>query len=189
MTAQDITRLAHEWIAPAVVTGALAVDATAGTGHDTLFLAAAAGDSGRVHAFDIQADAIARSRERVAAAGLADRVTWHTTCHSLAPERIGGEAVNAVMFNLGWLPGGNRAIVTRPATTRWALDALAPRLCPGGRLSVIAYRGHEGGTEEERAVQDWFRQLPGTMMPLVELAASASPRAPVLRVVERGNVP
>ncbi|MDZ7829600.1 MAG: class I SAM-dependent methyltransferase [Halofilum sp. (in: g-proteobacteria)] len=189
MTAHDVTRLAHAWIAPALAPGALAVDATAGAGHDTLFLAAAVGDTGRVHAFDIQADAIARSRERVAAAGLSNRVSWHATCHSLAPERIGRVAVNAVMFNLGWLPGGDHTLVTRPATTRLALDALTHRLCPGGRLSVIAYRGHEGGTEEERAVHDWFGRLPGTVMPLVERAASASPRAPVLRVVERGNVP
>lgn len=159
------------------------MDATAGAGHDSLFLAAAVGDAGRVHAFDVQADAIARSRERVQAAGLGHRLTWHAACHSQAPQRIGSEPLDAVMFNLGWLPGGDHALVTRPATTRQALDALTHRLRPGGRLSVIAYRGHEGGAEEDRAVRDWFGRLPGAAIPLVERAASASPRAPVLRVV------
>lgn len=188
MSAHDVTRLAHEWIAPVLATGALAVDATAGAGHDTLFLADMVGESGRVHAFDVQAAAIERSRERVTAAGLADRVRWHTACHSQAPRRVGSEPLDAVMFNLGWLPGGDHALVTRPATTRRALDALARRLRPGGRLSVVAYRGHPGGADEERAVRDWFARLPASAIPLVEQAVSASPRAPVLRVLESGHV-
>jgi len=185
MTAHDITALAHEWIAPALSAGATAVDATTGSGRDTVFLARAVGSCGRVHGFDIQPRALAAARARLAAAGLAGRVRWHLECHSRAARRIEPARPDAIMFNLGWLPGGDRAVVTRPQTTVAALDALAAQLRAGGRLSVIAYRGHTGGGEEATSVSRWFDRAGHVVRPLIRCAASPSPRAPVLHVVER----
>lgn len=185
MSAHDITALAHEWIAPALVAGATAVDATAGAGHDTLFLARAVGPHGRVHAFDIQADAISRARVALEESGFGDRVTWHRACHSTAGDCLDGEPPHAVMFNLGWLPGGSRALTTRPDTTLLALDVLAARLRPGGRLSVVAYRGHAGGAREAGVVAEWFAQPPIAARRPPPQPASVSPRAPVLHMLER----
>jgi len=185
MTSHDVTALAHEWITPALSTGAMAVDATTGAGRDTLFLSRAVGSSGRVHAFDIQPQALAGARASLTAAGLAGRVRWHLECHSRAARSIEPARPDAIMFNLGWLPGGDRAVVTRPQTTITALDALAAQLRTGGRLSVIAYRGHAGGSEEATAVSEWFGRAGHVVRPLLWCAASPSPRAPVLHVVER----
>ncbi|MBB4088840.1 threonine dehydrogenase-like Zn-dependent dehydrogenase [Salinibacter ruber] len=68
--------------------------------------------------------------------------------------------VGAIMFNLGYLPGGDHSVVTRPETTRQALDAGTEALRPGGVITVVAYTGHEGGDEEADAVEAWASALP-----------------------------
>lgn len=63
------------------------------------------------------------------------------------------------MFNLGYLPGGDKQIVTRSDTTIRALSLVLPLLSRTGALSVIAYAGHPGGMEETKAVVAWARRL------------------------------
>jgi 16S rRNA C1402 N4-methylase RsmH len=149
---------AQAYIAEALTPGALAVDATVGRGGDTLFLAERVGPRGVVLGLDIQAAALQETGSRLKGAGLAGRVrlcrVGHAHLQRAAPEHWQGR-VAAVMFNLGYLPGGDRQRTTRPATTQAALDAARAMLAPGGRLSVLAYRGHAGGSEEARAVAAW----------------------------------
>lgn len=153
-----LTATAHRFLEPALGPGSVALDATAGTGVDTAFLAAHTGPSGRVHAFDIQHAALTRARQRIAEAGLTDRVVWHAACHSRISDHVGGDRFAAAVFNLGWLPGGSTAIVTRPDTTVAALAAAAVRLEPGGRLSILAYRAHAGGLAEQAEVATWVER-------------------------------
>ena len=68
--------------------------------------------------------------------------------------------VAVVMFNLGYLPGGDKSLVTRPDTTLPALRAALDLLAPGGLVSVVAYPGHFGGAEESEAVEAFLRDLP-----------------------------
>lgn len=187
MQSRDVTALAHQWIVPALAGGALACDATAGNGVDTLFLARAVGAGGRVHAFDIQARAIECARGRLRAAGLAGRVRWHRQCHGHVDRRLEPGSLAAAMFNLGWLPGGDRSIITRPASTVAALEACAPLLRPGGRVSVVCYRGHPGGAEEDAAVEQWVAAGAGGLQPLFAGPVAVGPRAPVLRVLARSG--
>ena len=55
----NILPFAHRLLAQATPAGGTAIDATAGNGHDTLFLAQCVGANGRVYAFDIQPQALA----------------------------------------------------------------------------------------------------------------------------------
>ncbi|RYD26611.1 MAG: methyltransferase domain-containing protein, partial [Verrucomicrobiaceae bacterium] len=70
------TDLAQQIIRRIVSAGDTAIDATAGNGHDTLFLAELVGEEGRVLAFDVQEAAIGSSRARIFKAGFADRVEF-----------------------------------------------------------------------------------------------------------------
>ena len=74
---------------------------------------------------------------------------------------MGYPRVDAAMFNLGYLPRGDRRIVTRPFTTIPAITALLERLAPKGRISILAYRGHPEGPEEYEAVRAFLAQAPG----------------------------
>lgn len=179
-TDKALTRQAHEWIKPALGPGRRALDATAGNGHDTLFLAEAVAPGGRIDAFDIQARALRRARRRTGALVHRVRLCWHRADHARIPHHLGAGAIDAAMFNLGWHPGGDRRLVTRPATTVAALSATAERLRTGGRLSVVAYRGHPGGTAEAEAVADWLARLDGAFRVEPAQPASARDHAPVL---------
>lgn len=183
---------AHRCAAAVLRPGDRAVDATAGNGHDTLFLARAVGPAGGVLALDRQEAAIAATRDRLRAAGLEARVRLRRAGHeglvARAPAGWPGR-VRALLFNLGYLPGGDRGIRTRPATTLAALDAALELLAPGGRLAVVAYPGHPGGGEEADAVAAWMEARAGGGDRLLadgRRRYGASHRAPRLAVVERG---
>lgn len=189
VTPPRITERAHAWIAPALRPGARVVDATAGNGADTSFLARAVSPGGVVHAFDVQARALFRARRRLQTAAPDARVVWHRASHERVPRHLGDTPIDAAMFNLGWLPGGDRARTTRPESTVAALAAVADRLAPGGRLSVVAYRGHPGGAEEDAAVAAWVEGGAGGLEAQPPDPASRDPRAPVLyRLATPGGV-
>ncbi len=151
---------AHDWISRVVFPGDAVVDATAGNGHDTVFLARLAGPSGQVHAFDVQKEAICATRERLEKEGLlTPAVRLHLASHDRLAELVGGP-VKAVVFNLGYLPGGDKKTVTRTKSTLAALEQAAALIAPNGLLSVMCYPGHEGGKEEAEAVEAFLSRLP-----------------------------
>jgi len=158
---RPLTRLAHELLTPYLSTGDIAVDATAGNGHDTLFLAQQVGPTGRVHAFDIQSSALDSTRERLRQAACETPLRLHPVSHAemlhQLPTDLRGR-VAAITFNLGYLPGADRQTVTHSESTLAALRQSLLLLRPGGALSVLAYRGHPGGREEALAVGDWCEQ-------------------------------
>lgn len=178
----DLTARAHAWLKPALVPGGTALDATCGNGHDTLFLARGVAPGGSVHAFDLQAAAIERSRRRLDAAATGTTVYWHQRDHAGLAEAVSGIALDAAMFNLGWLPRSESHIVTTPETTVAALDAALTLLRPGAPMTIVCYRGHAGGAEEAAAVQTWSERS-GTRL-LAREPEAPSPLGPLLYVIE-----
>jgi len=156
------TSLAWTLLREAVHDGDLVIDATAGNGHDTLFLAECVGENGRVLAFDVQQAAIHSSSERVAAAGFSKRVEFHHESHATMASHAPPGSVAAVMFNLGYLPGEDHQLTTGTEETLAALDAAALVLKPGGVISVVCYPGHEVGAGESAAVEDWMNSRAAT---------------------------
>lgn len=153
------TEIAHELAAWLLGEGAVAIDATAGNGHDTVWLAERVGETGRVLAFDIQAAAIEAARRRVEDAGWLGRVDFYQESHVGMDSRVAPGSVSLVMFNLGYLPGGDHGLTTEWVTTLAALEAAARVLRPGGGLSVVCYPGHAAGATESEAVGAWFARL------------------------------
>lgn len=149
---------AHRAAAAVLRPGDWAVDATVGRGNDTRFLAEQVGATGRVDGLDIQAQALDSARRNLAEAGLAERVRFHHGGHEDLATLVPGHArgnVRVVLFNLGYLPGGDKVRTTRPPTTLAALEAARHLVAPGGRVIVVAYPGHSGGAAETAAVAEW----------------------------------
>jgi len=175
------TALAQGLMREVIRTGDLVIDATAGNGHDTLFLAECVGAGGRVLAFDVQAAAIAAARARVTAAGLAERVEFFQESHALMDTHAAPGTVAAVMFNLGYLPGEDHRLMTQATTTLQGLDCAAALLKAGGGLAVVCYPGHPGGEEESAAVEQWFAALAAQRWQIARYGAFATRRpAPFL---------
>jgi SAM-dependent methyltransferase len=146
--------LAHFFLRERVRPGDRVADATCGGGRDTLLLAQLVGPAGRVWAFDLQAAAIAATRELLAREERLDRVELVQAGHERLMEFI-REPLRAAVFNLGYLPGGDKGFVTQPKNSLAALDQAAGLLLPGGIITVCIYTSHPGGREEAVAVEQW----------------------------------
>lgn len=150
------TRLAQQTIGELLREGDVAIDATAGNGHDTQFLAGCVGATGRVLAFDVQEAAMRSTRERLREVGLEERVVFHLASHARMAEFAEAGSVAAVVFNLGYLPGEDHGLATEAAETMRALDAAGVVLNSGAVLSVVCYPGHPQGAEEAASVERWM---------------------------------
>lgn len=140
----------------------LAVDATAGNGHDTLFLAQLAGENARIAAFDVQAAAIEATRSRLEKNACAGKAELYLCGHEKMADLLGETwrgKTQVVFFNLGYLPKSNHAVTTLPETTLAALDAAWDLLMPGGVISLTIYTRHVGGFEESERVNTWLESM------------------------------
>lgn len=161
--------ISHFFLKKVVCTGDIVVDATAGNGHDTLFLAQLVGESGTVYAFDVQAVAIEKTKNRLQAVGLLERVRLINSDHQGMEQYI-SSPVKAVIFNLGYLPGGDHEIVTLPTSTCKAIDVSRNLLMPGGIICLVVYWGHHQGEKESEAICSYVSQLPQTDWDVMKLS-------------------
>lgn len=178
---------AEELIRQAVEPGARVIDATMGNGYDTQWLAELVGESGHVYGFDIQLEAVNRTRDRLAAAGLENRATLFHAGHEHIAELV-GEPVDAAVFNLGWLPGTDKALRTRAETTLTAVNAALDRLKEGALMTICVYPGHPEGRDELDRLIAWGGALPGEkydVMARAYLNQSGDP--PVLIAVKKNK--
>ncbi|MCL7038737.1 hypothetical protein MKW94_000187 [Papaver nudicaule] len=181
------TELAHLIWQRIVQKGDNVVDATCGNGYDTLALLKMVADDtgkGRVYGMDIQncaltntsslLDESVKSNER-------EIVELFHLCHSRMEEVIPeGIYLRLVVFNLGYLPGGDKAIITVPEKTSRALESACRLMGPGGLISVMVYVGHPGGREEYETIQDFASGLPAESWVCCKFEMLNRPLAPVL---------
>ena len=151
--------LLHILLGEVIRPGDTVIDATAGNGYDTVFLAKAVGPDGRVIAIDIQKEAIRSTADRLRNQELHDRVELHQISHVALRKIASDESVSAIVFNLGYLPGADHAVITESETTLEALTISISLLKVGGAVAVICYPGHVGGDSEATAVEAFFTKL------------------------------
>ena len=181
--------VAHEIASAALAPGDLAIDLTTGNGGDTARLALAVGGDGAVLGIDIQEEAIAATRRRLATLGCDTPVELYRADHAGVLDLVSTAwmgRVGAVMANLGHLPGSRSTISTRAESTISAFDASLRLLRPGGVLVAVINTLHAEGRRELAALQRWS----GTFAPTGctvrwHRSPDGSPRAPVVLEVRR----
>lgn len=177
--------------------GDTVIDLTAGQGRDTMALAMAVGPTGRVVAFDVQRPALDLAARTLRAAGF-PVTEWISgadvsegpgiylahACHSALGTFV-TTPIRGAVANLGYLPGGDPALTTTPATTCHALKVAMDLLLDGGRLAVTVYPGHPGGGAEAEAVEQLLTALPRERWQVLRLAVANVATAPYLLVAEK----
>jgi 16S rRNA C1402 N4-methylase RsmH len=162
MKLERILPFARTLLEKAFIPGTIAVDATLGNGHDTYFLAKLASVDGHVYGFDIQKEAIQTTKERLDADNLSDRVTLihdgHEKVKEHIPESVKGK-ITAAIFNLGYLPGGDKSIVTKAETTISAIEQLLDLLAVEGIIVLVIYHGHDEGAIERDELLQYVKEL------------------------------
>ncbi len=189
----SVISYAHKLVQERVQSGDCVIDATVGGGNDTLFLARAVGPKGQVYGFDIQAEALDRARSRIIGELGEPRVTGHirlihqshADIAAVLPSEQHGK-VAAVMFNLGYLPGGDQSLITETESTLDALQASLHLLRPGGIVTIVVYPGHPGGDVEAEAVTEWSAALEQrAYQTLLYRFANVRSAAPYLIAIEK----
>lgn len=187
MTRISLVNTAQQLVASHIKPGDIAIDATLGNGHDCLFLAQHVGNTGKVFGFDIQPAAIVASQARCQQANVQAELIHasHADMHQHIPKQYHGQ-VNVIMFNLGYLPGGDKTLITQSASTLTALSSASQLLATSGLMTIMAYPGHAGGGQETEQVKHWCQQLDAAMFTTdIICAQEHKERAPRLFVVKK----
>ncbi|MGE6717201.1 class I SAM-dependent methyltransferase [Peribacillus frigoritolerans] len=147
----------------AVRPGDITIDGTMGNGFDTVFLAGLTGADGHVYSFDIQKEAIEATAAKLNAENLQKRCTLIHAGHEHLSKYIRKEhsgKVTGAIFNLGYLPGGDKSIITQAETTISAIEQLFELLAAGGIIILVIYHGHPGGSAERDALMEYVENFP-----------------------------
>jgi len=161
-TAKMALYLTSAYIEP----GDFVIDATCGNGNDTLTLANAVGSSGRVLAMDLQEQAVAASKARLSEEGIENAafvcgnfIHMQEYARTFFPEK----RPKAVVFNLGYLPGGDKSLTTKAEETCQAAEKALELIEPGGIVTLVLYPGHPAGREEREAILQMAEKLPSSV--------------------------
>jgi hypothetical protein len=169
--AQSHLKLVHTFLDQILGKGDIAIDATCGNGHDSVFLAkrvlSTTDDGlvcrGRLYCIDIQASAVKATTQALRALLSPVEMTGvriiHQS-HATFPKEICPRSVRAVVYNLGYLPGSDKSIITRAEDTIQSIQNALDLVSVSGMVCVTCYRGHPGGSEETEAVGSLARSLP-----------------------------
>jgi predicted methyltransferase len=157
MKLERILPFARTLLQKAVKEGDVAVDATVGNGHDTIFLAQLVGETGHVYGFDIQQQALENTTNKIKEHQLENRITLFHKSHGELLEALPStvsQRITGAIFNLGYLPGGDKTIVTKPASTIQAIEQLLELMAPEGIIVLVIYHGHpEGALERDELLK------------------------------------
>lgn len=137
--------------------GDTVVDATAGNGNDTLKLCKKTGENGKVFAFDIQKQALEETDKKLRQNGFFNAeliLDSHENMDSYITT-----PVSAVIFNLGYLPGGDHSICTHADSSIKAIEKSLELISHNGFISITIYYGKNSGTEEKDGVMEYLKTI------------------------------
>lgn len=157
-------------------------DFTAGNGNDTLYLAKRIG-GGRVYSFDIQKAAVDSTGELLSKNNV-ENVTLINDSHANALQYI-HEPLSVVMFNLGYLPGGDKTVHTMRESTIIAVRAAMELIVKGGRIIIMVYPGHEEGFLEGDMLTKELGLLDRKKWFCAKFSLLNSPESPFVIIIEK----
>lgn len=181
-------KLAHQYWKEHLLPGDYTIDATAGNGFDTLFLAKLVLPNGGVFAIDIQNQAIRATKARLSAhltPKEMERVFLYEMSHATFPKEAYNQPIKLIVYNLGYLPGSDKQIKTYSPSTLESLRNALKLLSPGGMISVMCYPGHKEGVDEEAAVVSWAKEIPPNEATICYHTQLNKPTSPRLLIVKK----
>lgn len=155
----QITEWCSHFIREQVKPGDICIDATMGNGHDTLLLSSLSGENGCVYAFDIQKEALLHTQTLLEKEQAPHNYHLLLCSHTQMADYAYPETVSCIVFNFGYLPGGDHSKSTHASTSIQALNAALPLLQKGGLLSLCIYRGGDTGFKEQDTILKWLKEL------------------------------
>ena len=182
--APQVVEEVHSILGGFVQEGDTVIDATCGLGRDTLYLAQCVGERGQVYAFDIQETACRQTQSALQVAQMEKQV--HIICENhVNIKKYVQTPIRAAVFNLGYLPNGNRHIVTKAENTILAIQCCMDLLLPEGIIILAVYTGHEGGKEEAAQIEQFLHQMPARSWQAIKKQIINRKNAPELYLLQK----
>ncbi len=179
----DILETEKSFILKHLKEGDTAADFTMGNGYDTLFLSRTVGENGKVFAFDIQQSALESTEKRLKDNNAPKNYTLICDSHHNLKQYI-TTPIKAGMFNLGYLPGGDKSVTTKRETTLKAVSDAISILTPDGILLIAVYPGHEEGDIEGNLIGEMLETLDRKKYCCVRFRIINSPTSSYFYLVE-----
>ena len=155
-----------------------------GNGHDTLFLSKAIGENGRLYAFDIQDQALCNTAKLLEENNCCNNYTLIKASHSLVKDYV-KEKFDVGVFNLGYLPGGDKRITTLRETTLVAVESALELLNDDGIILIAVYPGHAEGEIEGKLLTEMLSKLERKKICVSRFTIINSPTSPYFFAVEK----
>lgn len=143
---------------------------------------------GRLLCIDIQEMAIESTKWRLAEynpLALVSNVQMFQGNFKHFPPEILEDSVKLIVYNLGYLPGGDKTLTTKTEDTIPSIEKSLKFLVVGGLLSVMCYPGHEEGARETKAVKEYLEKLDSEVWRVFVHAPLNRPLSPQLLTVYR----
>ncbi len=179
----DLLTLEKSFILPHLKEGATVVDYTMGNGHDTAFLSHAVGKNGKVFAFDIQESALLSTLQNLKNEGCPDNYKLICASHHRVRDFV-NEPVKVGMFNLGYLPGGDKRITTLRETTLSAVKAAIELMDSDAAVLIAVYPGHSEGEIEGKLLSDMLAEYSRFKYCIGKFRLCNSPTSPFFFIIE-----
>lgn len=180
-----LTEKAHQAWSQVVQLNDCCVDMTTGNGWDSLELSKLVGRQGKVYGFDIQEDAISNTQGLLSQGCKYQNFKLIRDCHTRfpvhLPRGLKGQ-IRAFTFNLGYLPGSDKSVITETLKSLQAMKEAYTWLTKDGIISVISYRGHHGGKDEFKGINQWIQQ---DSIEYHRIEASAKENSPVFFLIRK----
>ncbi|WP_099160050.1 class I SAM-dependent methyltransferase [Virgibacillus ndiopensis] len=154
-----IIDFSHQLLSDTVQKNDTVIDATAGNGNDTFFLSKLVGEKGHVIAFDIQKQAISTVHEMLKQHHITNTQVIHDSHENVSNYLDGVKQLSGAIFNLGYLPKGDKTIITHGESTVKAIQSMFDFLKVNGIIVLVIYHGHEGGKQEKEILLQYVKNL------------------------------
>lgn len=170
--------------------GDWAIDATCGNGKDTLKLAQLVQGSGRVISMDIQDKAIENSnnyfKSNLTEEELA-RIHLFQASHETFPPLAFSHPIRLIVYNLGYLPGGDKKITTLSDITLKSLMQALSLLMPGGLIAITCYPGHLEGEREQALILSFIERLDPSIWNICHHTSLNRIKSPTLVLIQKNT--
>ncbi len=154
------------------------VDATIGNGNDTLLLANLASF---VYGFDIQKDALNNTKKLLDSNNISNYKLIkdsHLNLYNYLSDFKG------VVFNLGYLPKGDKTVTTKEEVTIETLRLIANKITANSFIIMTVYVGHKEGIKESVSIKEFLKRLDESFNVLVH-SNESSPLSPYVVIIEK----
>ena len=191
---EDPILINRNWLSQTIRKGDTVIDATVGNGKDLIFLADLVGHEGCVLGYDIQKVAIERSRNAwsnfAAHQSNLPEIHFFQKSHQdfkdvdIVFKNEKNIQIQAVIYNLGYLPGEEHNITSKPDTTIGSLKSALSLLSNHGVVSIVSYHGHDNGLETN-TVRSFLTDLNPKFYAVTELGFTNRKNSPKVFWLEK----